>query len=200
MQELRVQIEVIPTAEGDRQSAWFTLPIDEELFSERLGVDAESNDYRITEMELPFAEEVDEDTTVDRLNDFYYTYESLPADLKEDYGELMFHFTSLEELHQHRHDIIRYSWCKNMADVAKHLLDNDPAFAELDERLARYFDFEAYVRSLICRSTFYSYTICICFETVVVARKISIIFIIQHLEYTHQVRPWDIRQRNNHIV
>lgn len=33
MQELRVQIEAIPTAEGDRLSAWFTLPIDEELFS-----------------------------------------------------------------------------------------------------------------------------------------------------------------------
>lgn len=98
-------------------------------------MDAESNDYRITEKELPFAEEVDEDTTVDRLNDFYYTYESLPADLKEDYGELMCHFTSLEELHQHRHDIIHYSWCKNMADVAKHLLDNDPAFAEINERL-----------------------------------------------------------------
>ena len=90
------------------------------------------------------AEEVDEDTTVDRLNDFYYTYENLPADLKEDYGKLMCHFTSLEELHQHRHDIIHYSWCKNMADVAKHLLDNDPAFAEIDERLVRYFDFEAY--------------------------------------------------------
>lgn len=88
MYELRVQIEAVPTVEGDILSAWFTLPIDEELFSERLGVDAESNDYRITEKELPFAEEVDEDTTVDRLNDFYYTYESLPADLKEDYGEL----------------------------------------------------------------------------------------------------------------
>ena len=73
MQELRVQIETVPTAESDRLSAWFTLPIDEELFSERLGVDAESNDYRITEKELPFAEEVDEDTTVDRLNDFYYS-------------------------------------------------------------------------------------------------------------------------------
>ena len=117
MQELRVQIEAVQTAEVDRLSAWFTLPIDEELFSERLGVDAESNDYRITEKELPFAEEVDEDTTVDRLNDFYYTYESLPADLKEDYGELMCHFTSLEELHQHRHDTIHYSWCKNMAAV-----------------------------------------------------------------------------------
>lgn len=146
MQKLSVQIEAIPTAEGDILSAWFTLPIDEELFSERLGVDAESNDYRIIEKELPFAEEVDEDTTVDRLNDFYYTYESLPADLKEDYGELMCHFTSLEELHQHRHDIIHYSWCKNMADVAKHLLDNAPAFAEIDERLVRYFDFEAYCK------------------------------------------------------
>ena len=102
-------------------------------------MDAESNDYRITEKELPFAEEVDENTTVDRLNDFYYTYESLPADLKEDYGELMCHFTSLEELHQHRHDIIHYSWCKNMADVAKHLLDNDPAFAEI-EAYGQYLD------------------------------------------------------------
>lgn len=53
MQELRVQIEAVPTAEGNILSAWFTLPIDEETFSERLGVDAESNDYRITEKELP---------------------------------------------------------------------------------------------------------------------------------------------------
>ena len=144
MQELRVQIEAVPTAEDDRLSAWFSLPIDEELFSERLGVDAESNDYRITEKELPFAEEVDEDTTVDRLNDFYYTYESLPADLKEDYGELMCHLPTLRNCTSTDTTLSNYSWCKNMADVAKHLLDNDPAFAEIDERLVRYFDFEAY--------------------------------------------------------
>ena len=35
-----------------------------------------------------------------------------------------------------------------MADVAKHLLDNDPAFAEIDERLVRYFNFEAYGQHL----------------------------------------------------
>ena len=74
----------------------------------------------------------------------YSTYASLPADLKEDCAELLCWFTDLDELHSHRHDIIHYSWCKNMADVAKHLLDNDPAFAEIDERLVRYFDFEAY--------------------------------------------------------
>lgn len=79
---------------------------------------------------------------VDRLNDFYYTFESLLADLKEDYEELMCHFTSLYELHQHRHDIIHYSWCKKMADVGPHLLDNDPAFSGIEERFARYFDYE----------------------------------------------------------
>ena len=107
-------------------------------------MDAESEDYRILEKELPFADDVGEDTTIERLNDMYRTYESLPADLKEDYDELMCYFTNLDELHQHRNDIIHYSWCKNMTDVARHLLDNDPAFASIEERLARYFDFEAY--------------------------------------------------------
>ena len=148
MQELRVQIEAVPISEGDRLSAWFTLPIDEELFSERLGVDAESNDYRITEKELPFAEEVDEDTTVDRLNDFYYTYESLPADLKEDYEELMCHFTSLEKLHHHRHDIIHYSWCKNMADVAYQKIYEENVLGEIPPAFFHYIDCEAYGRDI----------------------------------------------------
>lgn len=144
MQELRVQIEAVPTVEGDILSAWFTLPIDEEEFLEKLGIDAESENYRIVDKALPFSDDVREDTSVERLNDLYSTYASLPADLKEDCAELLCWFTDLDELHSHRHDIIHYSWCKNMADVAKHLLDNDPAFAEIDERLVRYFDFEAY--------------------------------------------------------
>ena len=80
----------------------------------------------------------------EKLNDLYHTFESLPLDLQEDYGELMCYFTSLDELHQHRHDVIHYSWCKNMADVARHLLDNDPAFSAIEERLTRYFDYDAY--------------------------------------------------------
>ena len=144
MNECKVCIESTRPAQGELLSAWFTLPIDEEEFLEKLGVDIESSDYRIADMELPFSDEVGEDTTVDTLNDLYSTYESLPADIKEDYGELMCYFTSLDELHQHRNDIIHYSWCTTMADVARHLLDNDPAFCAIEERLARYFDFEAY--------------------------------------------------------
>lgn len=89
MQELRVLLETKQPINDEIRSAWFLLPIDEEELQERLGVDAESEDYRILEKELPFADDVGEDTTIERLNDMYRTYESLPADLKEDYDELM---------------------------------------------------------------------------------------------------------------
>ncbi|MCR0264759.1 antirestriction protein ArdA [[Clostridium] innocuum] len=144
MQELRVCIEAKLPTEGEVRSVWFDLPIDEEEFFEKLGVDAESSDYRIVEKELPFADDVGEDTTVERLNDLYDTFQSLPSDLQEDCAELLCHFTDLDELHSHRNDIIHYSWCKSMADVARETLNNDPAFTSLDERSLRYFDYEAY--------------------------------------------------------
>lgn len=148
MNELRVCIESrLPTAEEVR-SAWFTLPVYEEELEEQIGVPIDSEDYRITEMELPFVDEVGEDTTIDRLNDLYHTFESLPTDLQEDYRELMCYFTSLDELHAHRNDIIHYSWCKNMTDVATHLLDIDPTFTSVETNLARYFDYEAYAQYL----------------------------------------------------
>ena len=144
MNEMRVCIESRLHTSEEIRSALFTRPIDEEELEEQIGVPIDSEDYRITEMELSFADEVGEDTTIEKLNDLYHTFESLPLDLQEDYGELMCYFTSLDELHQHRHDVIHYSWCKNMADVARHLLDNDPAFSAIEERLTRYFDYDAY--------------------------------------------------------
>ena len=54
------------------------------------------------------------------------------SDLKKDYGELMCYFTDLDELHRYRNDIIHYSWCKNMTDVARHILNNDPDFTSTE--------------------------------------------------------------------
>ena len=153
-EETRVRIENAKPVDGELRSAWFTLPVYKEELEETLGIDADSEDYRIIEKELPFANEVSEETTLERLNDLYSTFQSLPADLKEDYGELMCHFTSLDELHQHRNDLIHYSWCKNMTDVAKHLVENSTAFSGADERLIRYFDFEAYGQYLGDNGTF----------------------------------------------
>lgn len=144
MEEMRVQIEAREPTDGEIRAFWFTLPIDTEQVEELLGIDVDTDYYSITGKELPFADEVQEDTTIERLDDLYHTYESLPSDLKEDYAELMCYFTDLDELHRYRNDIIHYSWCKNMTDVARHILNNDPDFTSLSENVIRYFDYEAY--------------------------------------------------------
>ena len=148
MEEMRVQIEAREPTDGEIRAFWFTLPIDTEQVEELLGIDVDTDYYYITGKELPFANEVQEDTTVEKLNDLYATYENLHSDLKEDYAELMCYFTDLDELHLYRNDIIHYSWCKNMTDVARHIMNNDPDFTALSESFTRYFDFEAYGRDM----------------------------------------------------
>lgn len=118
MEEMRVQIEAREPTDGEIRAFWFTLPIDPEQIEELLGIDIDTDYYYITGKELPFADEVQEDTTVEKLNDLYHTYETLPSDLKEDYAELMCYFSDLDELHRYRNDIIHYSWCKNINDMA----------------------------------------------------------------------------------
>lgn len=144
MEELRVFIKTTIPIDGEIRSAWFDLPIDEDEFMERLGVDAESTDFHITEKEVPFPDDVSEDTTIERLNDLYDMYEDLPVSIKEEITELLVQMSSLDELHQHCYDIIHYPDCNSMIDVARHVLAENPAFASLSEDCVRYFDFEAY--------------------------------------------------------
>ena len=57
MEECSVLIEATKSAE-DKISRWFDLPIDYELFRDLLGVEADSKDYQITDMKLPFAGDI----------------------------------------------------------------------------------------------------------------------------------------------
>lgn len=154
MNELRVLIEAKQPADRERRSAWFTLPIDEEELEEALGIEADSDDYRIIEKDVPFADDVGEDTAVERLNDLYSMYEDLPSELQDEYGELMCHFSSLDELYQQRHDITHYPDCISMTDIARRYLAENPAFSTLSEDCVRYFDFEAYGEYLDDNGTF----------------------------------------------
>ena len=83
MQKARVQVETQEPIDGEIRAYWFTLPIDTELFEEVLGIDAESDNYYITDKELPFADEVREDTTVLELNDLYEMYQRLPDGIRK---------------------------------------------------------------------------------------------------------------------
>ena len=107
MEELRVLIEATIPKNGEFPSAWFDLPIDETEFEELLGVEADSEDYRIVEMELPFADDVSEATTVDTLNDLYRMYENLPAEIREELPAFMAYYSNLA-FHSLSEDCVRY--------------------------------------------------------------------------------------------
>ena len=67
-------METSGTTGEETTSYWFDLPIDVAEFEEKLGVGAESGDYRIIEKVLPFADEVHEHTSVYQLNELDFMY------------------------------------------------------------------------------------------------------------------------------
>ena len=85
MQETRVLVETGRTTGEETMSYWFDLPIDVAEFEEKLGVGAESRDYRIIQKVLPFADEVHEHTSVYQLNDLDFLYRQLSSDMQEEY-------------------------------------------------------------------------------------------------------------------
>ena len=80
MEECSVLIETTKSAE-DKTSRWFDLPIDYELFRDLLGVEADSNDYQIIDMKLPFAGDIVRTTSVRRLNKLYFAYTDLSPEV-----------------------------------------------------------------------------------------------------------------------
>ena len=78
-------METKGTTGEETTSYWFDLPIDVAEFEEKLGVGAESGDYRIIEKVLPFADEVHEHTSVYQLNELDFMYRQLSSDMQEEY-------------------------------------------------------------------------------------------------------------------
>lgn len=118
-------------------------------FEEKLGVGAESTEYRIIEKVLPYADEVHEHTSVYQLNELDFMYRQLSSDMQEEYTALLTVYENLEALYICRNVITVYPDCKSMIDVARQKLMNDPTFKHLSEDCQEYyFDFEAYASHL----------------------------------------------------
>ena len=99
MEECSVLIETTKSAE-DKASRWFDLPIDYELFRDLLGVEADSKDYQITDMKLPFAGDIVRTTSVRRLNKLYFAYMNLSPEVQQAYKELILYCGGVEDLLQ----------------------------------------------------------------------------------------------------
>ena len=87
-------------------SYWFDLPIDVAEFEEKLGVGAESQDYRIIEKVLPYADEVHEHTSVYQLNELDFMYRQLSSDMQEEYVSLLTVFENLEAVFHRAFDCV----------------------------------------------------------------------------------------------
>ena len=99
MEECSVLIETTKSAE-DKTSRWFDLPIDYELFRDLLGVEADSGDYQIIDMKLPFADDIVRTTSVRRLNKLYFAYTDLSPEVQQAYKELILYCGGVEDLLQ----------------------------------------------------------------------------------------------------
>ena len=129
MEEMRVYIANLGKYnEGELVGDWFTPPVDYDEMAERIGLNDYYEEYAIHDYELPF--EIDEYTPIEEVNRLCAMVEELDYPLNEVIGDLMSQFCSLEELYEHKDDIIQYPNCENMVDVAY------------------YIDYEAYARDL----------------------------------------------------
>ena len=122
MEECSVLIETTKSAEN-KTSRWFDLPIDYELFRDLLGVEADSGDYQITDMKLPFAGDIVRTTSVRRLNKLYFAYTDLSPEVQQAYKELIPYCGGVEDLLQESEEFLFYPECHNIMDVARYRLE-----------------------------------------------------------------------------
>lgn len=147
MEEMRVYIANLGKYnEGELVGDWFTPPVDYDEMAERIGLNEYYEEYAIHDYELPF--QIDEYTSIEEVNRLCAMVEELDYPLNEVIGDLMSQFCSLEELYEHKADIIQYPDCENMVDVAYYLIDECGSLGEIPDRLKNYIDYEAYARDL----------------------------------------------------
>lgn len=151
MQDMRIQLEALhPTEQTEQKSAWFTLPIYEDELSEALGIEEDSEDFTVTDTDLPydFIKAGDETITLDEINDIYHMFEDLPSSIQDEIEAIMEEYDCLEDLHEQRNNIYYHSGCSNMADVAKEILNETGELRNLPEYLQEHFDYASYGESL----------------------------------------------------
>lgn len=155
MLEMRVYISNLGKYnEGELVGDWFTPPINMEEVKERIGLNGDYEEIAIHDYELPF--EIDEYTSINEIN-------RLCAMIEEIEGTPIYHelkamigywFSDLEELLENVDDIVCYSDCHSMEDVARYFVEETGALGEVPTNLQNYIDYEAFGRDMELEGNF----------------------------------------------
>lgn len=140
--------------EGELVGEWFTPPIDFDEVKERIGLNAEYEGYAIHDYELPF--EIDEYTPLEEVNRLCEMVEEIEGTpIYDELSEIQgYWFNSLEELLEHADDIICYSDCDSMEDVARYYIEETGSLGEMPDHLQHYIDYEALGRDMEIEGNF----------------------------------------------
>ncbi|WP_242944622.1 antirestriction protein ArdA [Paraclostridium sordellii] len=133
---------------------WFVPPIDWEDVKNRIGLNNEYEEYAIHDWQLPF--DINEYISIEEIN---YLCDMVEELLSTDIGEVIYDiqntfFSSLKELYENKDNIIYYSECYSMEDVAYYLINELSVLGEIPVVIQNYIDYEAYGRNLELSSNF----------------------------------------------
>ena len=99
--------------EGYLVGDWFSFPIDEEDVAERIGLNERYEEYAVHDTEN-FPIEIGEYISIEELNEIFEMIEELPDYITDELDEFVSHYGSLEELYDHKDDMILYAGCEEM--------------------------------------------------------------------------------------
>ncbi|EIE5877911.1 antirestriction protein ArdA [Listeria monocytogenes] len=140
--------------EGESVGAWFHPPIEMEEVKEKIGLNEQYEEYAIHDYELPF--EVNEYMPLSEVNRLCALVEEIEGTpLFEELNEIQHTwFSSVEEVIENQDDLICYSDCESMEDVARYYVEETGQLGELPTNLQNYIDYQALGRDMEIEGNF----------------------------------------------
>lgn len=140
--------------EGESVGAWFHPPIEMEEVKEKIGLNEQYEEYAIHDYELPF--EINEYMPLSEINRLYALVEEIEGTpLFEELNEIQhIWFSSVEEVIENKENLICYSDCESMEDVARYYVEETGQLGELPANLQNYIDYQALGRDMEIEGNF----------------------------------------------
>ena len=139
--------------EGYLVGDWFTFPLDEEDIAERIGLNAEYEEYAVHDTDN-FPIEISEYTSIEELNRIYEQVQELPEEIVENLNDFISHYGSLQSVVDNKDNIIFYPGCDSMEDVARYFAEEYGSLVDIPPQLSYYIDYQAYGRDLEIEGSF----------------------------------------------
>lgn len=143
--------------EGELVGEWVKPPAtDEELekVKERIGINKFYEEWFITDYETNFGFKVDEYANLDELNGMAETLDNLSDTEIEIMEALTENGYDLEDALETLDNVIYYSDCEDMEDVAYKYIEETGLLNNVPQEIARYFDYAAFGRDIETEGNF----------------------------------------------